>query len=156
MKIEKTCLKAKGYILISVLIIMIIMMTLVYILSDALFSEMAIAGNQKTAVLTLNLAEAGIEEAIWRVQNDFDADGARAKFLSGVEGTATHFGHDQALLVGGSYEVDIQYTAKSEATITSTALLSLGSKQAQRKIIVKIAQASTLPTAYSSDGAFGI
>ena len=146
---KKTKDKNKSYVLVSVLVIMSVMLVLTYFLADALFSELAIARNQKAATVAFHLAEAGVQEAVWLIQNDADA---RYKFLNTEDGK-TEFSHDDpALVSGGSYQVVIQNTAKGTATITSTGLFAIGLKTAQRKILVNVTKAIT-PPPYDYDGA---
>src|SRR3972149_7735177 len=153
---RKACLKAKckikekkqAYVLISVLVIMMVMLAIAYTLADVLFSEMAIARNQKAASASFHLAEAGVQEAVWRIQYE---PIARDKFLNTLDGE-TIFSHDPALLSGGSYDVLITNTAKGTATITSTGLYAIGIKTAQRKIKVSVTKATT-PPPYDYDAA---
>lgn len=138
----------KSYVLISVLVIMMVMLAIAYILADVLFSEMAIARNQKAATTSFHLAEAGVQEAVWRLQYE---PTARDKFLNTVDGE-TVFSHDPALLSGGSYNVNITNTAKGAAKIISTGFFAFGIKTAQRKILVNVTQATT-PPPYDYDAA---
>lgn len=138
----------RGYVLISVLVIMLVMLGIAYFLTDTLFSEAAITRNQRSATSAFHLAEAGVQEAIWRIQNDTTA---RETFLNTTNGQ-TNFSHDPALLTGGSYEVSIQNTAKAAATITATGFYQMGLKTAQRKIKVSVTKADT-PPPYDYDGA---
>jgi Tfp pilus assembly protein PilX len=129
------------------MVIMMVMLVITYFLADALFSEMAIANNQKAATLSFHLAEAGTQEAVWRVQND---TATRNTFLNTTAGVTT-FSHNGALLNGGSYTVTIQNTAKGAATITATGLYTFGLKQAQRVITLNVYQ-TTSPAPYTLDG----
>jgi len=141
-----------GYVLISVLVIMVVMLVITYYLADALFSEAAIARNQKGATIAFHLAESGVQEAIWRIRNDTDIPGAKDTFLNTTDGK-TEFSHDtDALLTGGSYSVIIKNTAKAVATITATGHFSMGLKTAQRRIVVNVTKAVD-PPAYDYDGA---
>lgn len=131
----------KGYVLISVLVIMMVLVTMMYFFSDALFSEMAISRNQKAATQSFHLAEAGVQEAIWRIRYDSTT---KNTFLYTSNGTTT-FNHNPALLAGGSYQVTIQNTAKATATITATGFLQMGLKTAQRRLNVKVTKATGEP-----------
>lgn len=138
----------KGYVLISVLVIMMVMLVITYFLADALFTEYSIARNQKAGTIAFNLAEAGVSEAIWRIQNE---PGAKDKFLNSTDGQ-TDFAHNPALITNGEYSVNITNTAKGVATITATGLYHFGLKTAQRKITQNVTQAIT-PPPYDYDGA---
>jgi len=140
--------KKNGYILVPTIVILSVILALVYFLTDGLISELAISFNQKGASLSFNLAEAGVQEAIWRVQNE---NSTKSTFLNTTNGT-TNFSHNNALINGGSYSVSIQNTARAAADIVSTGYYAIGNKTAQRKIIVKITKANT-PPPYNYDGA---
>lgn len=140
-----------GYVLISVLVIMMIMVAITYFFADALFSELAIARNQKAATICFHLAEAGVQEAIWRIQNKTDI---RNAFLEGdCDSGLCDFHHDDpALLPGGSYEVTIQNTAEAAADISATGFYKIGLKTARRRIVVSVVKA-TEPPPYDYNGA---
>ena len=140
----------QGYVLVSVLVIMAVMLVITFYLADTLFSEMAIARNQKAATTAFHLAEAGVQEAIWRIQYD---ETTKDTFLECDPAPCQiNFSHDPALLSGGSYSINIYVTAKGVASITSTAFYSMGLKTAQRKIVVNVAKAVT-PPPYNYDAA---
>lgn len=136
----------KGYVLISVLVIMMILVAMMYFFADALFSEMAISRNQKSATQAFHLAEAGIQDAIWRIQND---NGVRTEFLK--SDGLSEFPGTLALLPNGSYTVKIENTAAAVANITATGLMQIGLKTAQRKISTHVYQA-TANGPYTQDG----
>lgn len=125
----------KGYVLISVLIIMMVMMVITYFLADALFSEISIARNQKAATLAFNAAEAGVSEAIWQLQND---ENTKNVFLNSTDGKTEI--PSKNIQPNNTFSVVIQNTDKGAATITSTGLYNIGIKQAQRIITLKVIQ----------------
>lgn len=137
----------KGYILISVLVIMMIMLVITFFLADALFSELSIANNQRSATVAFNLAEAGVSLAIWEVQYD---PNVRDNFLNSESGRT--WIPPKTILTNGTFTVNIQNTAKGAATITSSGYYQMGLKQAQRVISVNIIKA-TVPPPYTLDGA---
>lgn len=140
--------KSNGYILVPVIVILSVILFLTYFIIDNLISELAISFNQKGASISFNLAEAGVQEAIWRIQNNSTT---KSTFLNTTNGV-TSFSHPNALVSNGSYSVTIQNTARAAANITSTGLFQMGNKTAQRKIIVKVTKAAT-PPPYNYDGA---
>jgi len=140
--------KKKSYVLISVLIIMMVLVTMTYFFSDTLFSELSISRNQKAATIAFNLAEAGVSEAVWRIQYDAST---RDTFLNTTNGQ-TNFSHNPALVSGGSYDVNITNTAEAVATITAIGHFQFGSKTAQRQVVVNVTKANT-PPPYDYDGA---
>lgn len=135
---EGTC--KRGFILITVMVITMVLLALSFSLVKAITSELIISRSQKAGTICFYLAEAGIKEAIWRVKND---PGARDKFINSENGLTT-FEHNPALIENGSYSVQIQNTAKGAAEITSTGFYNLASDiKAQRVIKVEIAQATS-------------
>lgn len=136
--------------MIIVLILMLILLVVVYLYSDSLFAELAIARNNKGAQVAFSLAEGGVQEAIYRVQYD---EATRDIFLGTTNGVTT-FSHDPALINQGSYSVTIQNTAKASATVTAIGQYKIGTlRTARREIKVGIAQADT-PPPYPYDGGF--
>lgn len=131
--------RSEGYVLISVLVIMIVMLAIVFVLADDLLSELAISRNQKAATVSFNLAEAGVQEAIWQIQNNIEI---KDEFMAGTVNRT--ISHSQALLSGGSYEFNIKSTAAGAATITATGFDQFGVKQAQRKINLNVIQTGTV------------
>lgn len=137
----------RAYITITVLILMMVLMAITYLFADAIYGELAIARNNKSAQAAFALSEAGVQEAIYRVQYDTVT---RDTFINTANG-ATTFSHDPALLPQGDYTVTIQNTAKGVATVTSVGTYALGLKTARREIKLDIAQA-TQPPEYPYDG----
>jgi len=131
-----------GYALVSVVVIMTVLMAILFYLADALFSEMAISRNQKSATVSFHLAEGGVQEAIWRIQNDATT---RNTFLNTTNGL-TNFSHNPGPIANSSYTVAIQNTAKAAATISVTGFYQIGGKQAQRRITLNVIQATATGT----------
>ncbi|MFA6493089.1 MAG: hypothetical protein WCV58_03065 [Patescibacteria group bacterium] len=151
MKNLKTQLKINncknGYIAITVLILMMVLVSVVYLFSNAVFSELAIARNNKGAQISFSLAEAGVQEAIYRVQHDSTT---RNNFINTTSGVS-NFSHNPALVNNGAYSVTIQNTSRGVATVTSVGTYTMGLKTARREIKLDIAQAIQL--IYPYDGA---
>ncbi len=142
----------KGYVTITVLILMMVLMGATYLYSDAVFSELAIARNNKSAQAAFSLAEAGVQEAIWYVQYD---PTARDKFMNTTDGTTT-FSHNPALLDRGAYSVTIQNNAEGVANVNAIGKYTIGTtRTARREINVMIAQAPPNPTYPYDGGVFG-
>jgi len=132
--------RKSGFVLISVIVIMAVMAAMMFFFSDALFSEQAIAQNQKSATICFHLAEAGVQEAIWRIQNDATA---KNNFLNTTDGLTT-FSHD-SIMPSASYEVSIQNKAKGLATVTGIGYFRTGLKRAKRVVTTEVARATTPP-----------
>lgn len=142
-------LKSKrGYVAITVLILMMVLAAVMYLYSDAVFSELAIARNNKSAQAAFSLAEAGVQEAVYRIQYD---DAAKNVLLSTTVGVSTQFSHDPALLDRGAYDVTITNVTKGVVIVTATGQYTIGAlRTAKREIKVDIAQA-TLPLTFPYD-----
>lgn len=145
--------RRKSYVTITVLILMMVLVAASYSYADALFSELTIARNNKGASVAFSLADAGIQEAIYRVQYD---TATRDTFMNSTNGT-TIFSHNQpALIPNGSYQVTIQNTAKGAATVTAIGNYQIGTlRTARREIEVGIAQAPSTPSYPYDGGIFG-
>lgn len=136
----------KGYVLITTLVIMGVLLTITYFLSDVLFSETSISRNQKSATVAFYLSEAGVQEAIWSIKND---EVVRTKFLTTTDGETIIPAKN--LIEGGSYSVSIKNSSLASATITSTGIYNMGSKEAQRKITLNVIQtAPAIPYDYDA------
>lgn len=130
-----------GYVMITVLILMMVLVAILYLFADVVFAEQAVARNNKGAQVAFSLAEAGVQEAIYRVQYDTAPGGARDNFLN--NGPNTTFSHSApALIAQGSYEVIIDSTTQGVATITSTGRYAMGLRTAKREVQTTIAEAT--------------
>ncbi len=128
----------KGVILIIVfLLVVILSISLVY------FLDLAITGSRITKSSLYGsqayyLAEAGINEAIWRIKNNAD-------WLSHFENDANwsiNFNRSPALYPNGSYQISIQNTDYAEGRIIVVGLIDLPSGyQAKRLIKVSVFKA---------------
>jgi len=147
----KTKLSQKnGYTLLIVLIVMSILLTTAYFFSEGLFTDLVIARNNKGASAAFSLAEAGVQEAIYRIQYDEIPGGAKEKFMNSVDGL-TSFNHDPALIANGSYSVSIQNNAKRSAVVTAVGYYQIGlGRTAQRQVKVSVAQAPLLPSDFDA------
>lgn len=136
--------KPQGYVLIIVMVLVSILMATAYYFGEGLFTELIIARNNKGAAVAFSLAEAGVQEAIYRVQYESEKE----TFMNSEVGES-HFWHDQALISNGSYDVTIKNAAKGAATITSIGSYKIGATRfARREIKVGIAQANINPYPY--------
>lgn len=140
--------RKRGYVTITVLILMLVLVAVTYLFADATYAELAIARNNKSAQAAFSLAEAGAQEAIYRVQHDITTRGA---FLNSTDNDMPPFSHDPALLSQGAYSVTFENTDEGVATIISVGTYNLGLKTARREIKLDIAQA-TQPPEYPYDG----
>ena len=138
----KKIIKLKGYVTIIVLILMFVLVAASYLYADALFSELTIARNNKGSAVAFALAEAGVQEAIYKVQHDTTIN---PHFLSG-SGSDSFSHPEPALISNGWYTVTITYTNPATAAISSTGFYQIGPRVAQRKITENISQATLQQT----------
>jgi len=130
----------KGFVLIlSVLILTTLLMVGSYLIASAT-SENKIAHAQALATKNYYLAESGVNEMIWKIQNDSAAGQA---FLNGSL-SASHdinrssvFGDSNA-----SYQVSARNTVDTEAWIIATSTYQIGNNVSQRVVKSYVTQAT--------------
>lgn len=134
-----------GYVTITVLILMIVLAAITYLFAEVIFGELSIARNNRSGSLAFTLAEAGVQEAIYKVQYDGPT---RAAFLDGT--SIPSINRASALINNGAYTVTFQNTNKGVATITSVGEYTMGAKKARREVRVGIAQATSQTYLYDA------
>lgn len=130
----------KGFVLImSVLILTTLLMVGSYLMTTT-SAESKISSIQFLATENYYIAEAGINEMIWKIQNDYATGQA---FLNGTLST-THditrnnvFGDSNA-----SYQVSARNTVSAEAWITATSTYQIGQNISQRVVKSYISRAT--------------
>lgn len=137
----------KGTIVIISLIATLILMSLSAYFLNALIVEMKVVESMDKAQEAYYLAESGINEAIWKLQNDNQwkenfTDPDLNPDPSGQYWSET-INND---LGGGSYQVKIQNTGLGEAELHSTAKVSFLGKEAKRETRVTIFKPLESPT----------
>lgn len=143
----------KGAIIVIVFIIMVVILLLSsYFLSFSLW-ERKISRSQELANSTYYIAEAGINEAIWKLKNDHstsDGDSAWADdFIDPIKNPeggpywSDNFIHS---FNGGTYTVSIQNSDRGVGDLVSTAKIPIGNgKYSQRIVKVSIFKALASP-----------
>lgn len=129
----------------TVLIISVILLGLLLILGSYFLvftlTEFRISNSQMTAAKTYYLAEAGVNEAIWRLKNDA---GWKDNFETEpvCDTWSASFSRNDVLFPDSSYQVQIENSscARGEIVATSTLLLS-GGKTSQRVVKTKVFKA---------------
>lgn len=120
--------KNKGTILlITFLILGILFLLGSYFLTFTL-SESKISKSQEAGIKTYYLAEAGINEAIWKLKNDADWS---SQFISNP-GWSANFSRSFA---GGSYIISVQNSDLAQGEIISTAMIDLGGGRTSQRIV---------------------
>lgn len=138
----------KGYVTIVVLILMMVLLAASYFYAGSLLSELAIARNNKASSVAFSLAEAGVQEAIYRVKKTGSTE--RAQF--GLQEGFSSFNHNPALLSQGGYTVEITNSGPYVASVKSIGTYRTGSRITKREIRVGIAEASA---SYAGGAIFG-
>lgn len=122
----------QGYVLIiSVLTLTTLLMVGSYLLSTA-NSENNISSAQATATKNYYLAEAGISDMIWKIQNDVPT---RNAFLAGT--LSATYDISRSNIFGDSnsgYTVSAINTVAGEAWITATSTYQIGNSSSQRVV----------------------
>ncbi|MBI3290878.1 pilus assembly PilX N-terminal domain-containing protein [Candidatus Falkowbacteria bacterium] len=139
----------KGFVLvISVVILTTLLMIGSYLLSLA-NSEQKIASAQSLATTNYYLAEAGIHDMIWKIQND---QSARDAFLNGT--LSSSYDINKSNIFGDSnmgYQVSAISTVNAEAWIIATSTYQIGNNTSQRVVKSYI----TRPTDSGEEWEFG-
>ncbi|MCK5044472.1 hypothetical protein KAR26_01975 [Candidatus Parcubacteria bacterium] len=126
-------------LLLAVLVLGVLMLLGIYFLTFSL-TEFRISESQKVATQTYYLAEAGINEAIWKLKNDPIWS---SNFITTptCEDWEANFERDPALFPNGSYEVSIKNTSCGNGVITATSTID----SSQRRIEIKVFKAQDNP-----------
>ncbi len=128
----------KGFVIILVATIMTALLFLTGYFLEQSTSEIKISKSENTATKSYYLAEAGINEAIYRLKNNSDW---RIKFLAGSLINET-FTRNNVFDTQGSYTITANSLTPALADITATATYNLGNQQARRVIKTRLARAT--------------
>lgn len=132
--------KKEGFVLVvSVLVLTTLLIVGTYLIASS-DSENKISNAQNLATKNYYLAEAGINEMIWKIQND------PATGTAFTDGTLS-FSHDISRVnvfgdSNASYIVAARNTVTSEAWITSTSTYQIGNHTSQRVIKAYVVRAT--------------
>lgn len=120
----------KGFLLISSLFILSSMIIVVSFYLSAVTQEIRVSQIVRAAPQAYYLAEAGIEEAFFKLQND-------ASYKNSFEtddSWSAAFTRSDSIVPGGSYTVTIANTDIARATITATSTININNVQSQRVV----------------------
>ena len=142
-------MKRQGFVLIiSVLTLTTLLMVGSYILAVA-NSENNISNAQSLATKNYYLAEAGINEMIWKIQND---SSTRDAFLNGTLNSGHNISKSNVFGdVNASYIVAAINTVAAEAWITATSTYQIGDNVSRRVVKTYI----TRPTGSDNEWDYG-
>lgn len=117
-------------LLITILIMSLILSLSVYVLNFAT-TETKIAASQVSGGKTYYLAEAGIQEMVWKLKNDVSY---KNNFETNPVWTTSFTRSDPFGLSSGSYTVAITNTSLAHGNIISTGSININGKTSQRII----------------------
>ncbi|MDO8668787.1 MAG: hypothetical protein Q7K65_00655 [Candidatus Buchananbacteria bacterium] len=130
----------KGFILVtSILVMSLMLLTSIYVVNFTL-TEIKISTSQAVAAKTYYLAEAGVNELIWKIQNDSATGQA---FLNGTLNSSNDiirsdvFGDTNA-----AYHASAINTVPAEAWIIATSTYQIAGKTSRRVVKYYISQAT--------------
>lgn len=127
-----------GFVLVAVAAITASLLLLAGFFLEQSTSEIKISKSENVATQTYYLAEAGANEAIYKLKNDPDW---RSKFLIGALSNETLV-RNQVFDDDSSYTIVASSLSSALASITVTARHTLGSQQTQRIIQTTLARAT--------------
>jgi len=127
----------KGFLLISTLIVLSTLMIIVTFYLNAIIQEVRVFDIIDTSPQTYYLAEAGVHEAIWKLQNDSTWN---TNFENDPAWSATITRND-VFGTNGDYEVTVQNVAIAHAVITATSTIPVRDTSAQRVVEVSVFKA---------------
>ncbi len=136
-QLEKKVFSEKGVIIIIASITLTLLLLLSFYFLNFTVSELKISESQVKATQVYYLAEAGINEAIWKLKHD--SEWSSNFETNGCENWSADFSRSDILFPNSSYQVQIQNSNCARGEIISTAQLSLvDGRIVQRELKVKV------------------
>jgi len=141
---KKTQLKnQKGFLLISSLVVLSTMLIIVSFYLDAIIQEVKIAHITGESPQAYYLAEIGVQEAIWKLQNDVTW---RNNFET-IDNWSATINRSNVLGSTGSYTVTVTNKALANAVITATSTIPVRDTASQRVVQTNVFKAlNPIPT----------
>jgi hypothetical protein len=137
----------KGAILIVTILVLVILLFVVIYFLDLVTTGSRVSRSYSLASQTYYLAEAGMNEAIWKLKNDWEDE-----FKTNPD-WSIDYTRSPALYPNGSYTIHVQNSEKADGKISVVGQLDIGGgRQAQR--IVKIEAFKALNPGPIKDAAF--
>ncbi len=138
----------KGSIIVISLITIAVLMILGAYFLNSVISEIKIAKSMENAITAYYLAESGLNEAIWKLNND---DYWRESFISeslnpDINGNYWSDSFTREGIGGGSYTVTIQNNGRASGEIISVAEVLFLGKIAKRKVKTVVFRGLESPT----------
>ncbi|MFH1173435.1 MAG: hypothetical protein V1692_02810 [bacterium] len=145
----------EGFLLLLVFLVVFLLLLMSLYFYSFIITELKISKNQSVAEQCYYLAEAGVEETIWKLRND---NSWKTNFENGTCNPCT-FSRDPIFFAGGAYDVSLQSTGQAKGEITSVGTYTLLPSDITAQRIIKIkafkAQQSVFTeeiALYSGDG----
>ncbi len=137
----------KGTVLIiSTIIVAVLMAIGAYLLSSTVV-ETRISTSMEGAEKAYYLAESGINEAVWKLENDTEWNDNFISSNLNPDGEGNYWSDSITRSVGGgSYEVVVENTAVGQAEITATATVPFMEREAKREVEVAVFRSIDGPT----------
>ncbi|MFA5047790.1 MAG: pilus assembly PilX N-terminal domain-containing protein [Patescibacteria group bacterium] len=127
----------QGFVLITSVIIMGLILLLAIYVVGFIMTEMKISNSQMTSLQAYYLSESGIAEAIWRIKND---PTWKTNFETDPDWSVSYT-RSNALYPNGSYQISINNYERARGQITVTSSIALGSSVAQRVVKTSVYKA---------------
>jgi hypothetical protein len=127
----------KGFLLVSSIIILSGMMLIMNFYLNGIIQNVKFSQILNASPQTYYLAESGVQEAMWKIQNDplwknnFETD-------PNWKGTLTR---NNALVPGGSWSVTVENQGLAQALITATSTIAVSGTQTQRVVKASVYKA---------------
>lgn len=129
--------KPNGFLLISSLIVLTVMILMVSFYLNAIIQEVKVAQITNQSPQAYYLAEAGVQEAIWKLQNDI---AWKTSFDTNPSWSAT-LTRNNVYGGSGSYAVSIANLALANAIVTATSTIPVRGTTAQRVVETNVFRA---------------
>lgn len=129
-----------GFILITSLLVMSLLLLLALYAVNFTITETKISDSRAVAVKTYYLAESGVNEMIWKIQNDFTTGQA---FLNGTLSPANGISRSDVFGdANATYQVAAVNTVPAEAWVIATSTYQIDGRYSQRVVKYYISQAT--------------
>ncbi|OJI06623.1 hypothetical protein BK004_02660 [bacterium CG10_46_32] len=127
----------RGFLLIASLLVLSSMMIMVSFYLSAVMQDVRTSRIIDTAPQAYYLAESGIQEAYWKLEND---SAYKTNFETNPTWSTT-FTRNDSIIPGSSYTVTIQNSGVANAVITATSTINVQDTQSQRVVQASVFKA---------------
>ena len=131
--------KQSGYVLATITIIIAILFLMVFYFLSFIVTDSKLAHSQNLATETYYLAEAGINEALWKIKND---PTWQTSFKTNPTWSESLL-RNNPFIPNSYYLVSIDNTGLAEAEISSVAVITTDRASTQRIVKTKVFQATS-------------